>query len=180
MAVEWVDPDTLTQVAGTVARAADFNSVLQDLKYMYDPPRCTVRLNSAQTVANATDHTITWSAAVWDSHGDMWDVGAPSVITITRAGVYIFNLRTLWGTTSSGGKRAAFLHVNGVRRADFYQHSADGVNPFASANSVITNLAVADSVDVDVRQLSGAALNLEATRTVLSVVWIAAAPVSGE
>lgn len=180
MAVEWVDTATLAAVAGTEARSADFNSVLQDLLFLYDPPRCALRLTGAQEVANATDHTIAWDEAVWDSHGDMWDDGGPSKITITRAGVYSIHLSSLWGSTAAGGKRAAFLQVNGTRRRDLYQCSADGVNPFAMSTSVETNLADGDELDIDVRQLSGAALDLEATRTVLTVRWVAAPPSSGE
>lgn len=180
MPVEWVDPASLLAVAGTEARAADFNTVLDNLLYLYDPPRCALRLTSAQEVANATDHTIEWDEAVWDSHGDMFDVGGPSVVTITRDGVYGIQLGTLWEETASGGKRAAFLQVNGSRRRDFYQGSADSVSPFALSTYVETNLADGDSIDIDVRQLSGAPLDLIALRTVLVVRWVAAPPASGE
>lgn len=180
MAVEWTDPASILAVAGTEARAADFNTALDNLQFVYDPPRCALRITSDQEVANATDHTIEWDEAVWDSHGDMWDVGGPSVVTITRDGVYSFQLSNLWEESAAGGKRAAFLQVNGTRRADFYQASADGVSPFASSNTIETNLEDGDSIDIDVRQLSGAPLDLIANRTRLIVRWVAAPPASGE
>lgn len=179
MAVEWTAP--ITFVVSNKVTAAQLNAHVRDNSlYLFDAPRCALRLTAVQPVANATDHTVSWGEAVWDSHGDMWDVGAPSVVTITRAGVYAVNLSVLWADTALGGKRAAYLQVNGVRRRGFHSASADNVNPFESSNTIETNLAVSDSIDIDVRQLTGAALNLAALRTVLTVRWVAAAPAVGE
>ncbi len=176
---EWVDPDDLVAVAG-IAQSADFNTVLDNLIYLYDAPRCALRLTSAQEVANATDHTVSWSQAVWESHGDMWDVGGPSSVTMTRAGVFAFNLSAEWEESAAGGKRAAYLHKNGTRLRKFHELSADGVSPFASSNTIETNCVDGDVFTVVVRQLSGAALDLVANRTVLTVRWVAAPPASGE
>lgn len=179
MPVEWTPP--LTWTVGAKVTAAQMNANIRDNElYLWDPPRCAVRLTADQAVANATDHTVSWGEAVWDSHGDMWDAGAPSVVTITRDGVYNIHLSTLWESTASGGKRAGYLQVNGTRRRGFYSVSGDGVDPVEMSTSVQTNLADGDSIDVDVRQLSGASLDLIATRTVMTVIWVAAPPVSGE
>lgn len=176
MPVEWVDPDDLVAVAG-LARSADFNTVLDNLKYLYDPPRCCVRLTGTQEVANASDHTIEWDEAVWDSHGDMWDAGAPSVVTITRAGIYAIQPATLWATSADAGKRAIFLQVSGTRRRGI---QVPAVSPSELVLPVLTNLEDGDYIDVDVRQLSGGPLDLQSTRTLMTVMWVAAPPVSGE
>lgn len=176
MAVEWVDPDDLTAVAGTEARSADFNSVLQDLKYLYDPPRCAVRLTADQTIANSTDVAIDWDEAVWDSHGDMWDSGAPSRVTITRSGLYYILPSALW-EEDDVNRRALFLEVNGVRRRGQQQASSE---PIEHQLPAITNLADGDYIEIVARQNSGTSQDLIATRTVMTVVWIAAPPVSGE
>lgn len=179
MPTEWTDPITWT--VGAKVTAAQMNANIRDNElYLFEPPMCALRLTATQSVANATDHTVSWDEAVWDSHGDMWDVGAPSVVTITRDGVYDITLSSLWADTALGGKRAAYLQVNGSRRRGFYSVSGDGVNPVEMSNSVKTNLADGDSIDVDVRQLTGGALNLAATRTVLTVLWVAAPPLAGE
>ena len=167
MAVEWVDPDSVTAAAGNEARSADFNSALQDLKYLHDPPRCKVRLNASQSVANATDHAITWPATVWDSHGDMWIIGSPTRVTITRDGVYTIVITPQWFSDVDG---TVWLEVNGDLRA----------GPIKGQLVVETNLADGDYLEAFVRQTSGAAVNLLATRTTLSVRWSAAPPVSGE
>lgn len=179
MPVEW--PGLKTWTVGELGRAADLNAYLRDaIDYLSNPPRCALRLTAAQAVANATDHTISWDEAVWDSHGDMWDVGAPSTVTCTRDGLLLFNLTDEWAETANGGKRAARLHKNGSQLRKFHESSADGVSPFASSNSIITNCLDGDSFTVVTRQLSGASLDLAATRTVLNVIWIALPPASGE
>lgn len=179
MPTEWTTPITWT--VGAKVTAAQMNAHIRDNSlYMWDPPRCALRLTAVQAVANATDHTVSWSEAVWDSHGDMWDVGGPSSIMITRDGVYAFNLTTEWAETANGGKRAARLHKNGTQLRKFHEISADGVSPFAASNTIETNCVDGDVFTVVVRQLSGASLNLAATRTVLTVRWVAAPPVSGE
>lgn len=180
MPVEWVDPATLLATAGDEARAADFNTVLDNLSYLYDPPRCALRLTAPQEVADGSDHTVDWDEAVWDSHGDMWDSGGPSSVLATRPGLLSFNLTVEWDLSASGGKRAAYLHKNGDRLRKFHELSADGVSPFASSNTIETNCAVGDSFTIVTRQLSGTALDLVAARTVLTVRWVAAAPSVGE
>ncbi len=180
MAVEWVDPDDLTAVAGTEARSADFNSVLQDLKYLADPPRCAVRLTADQSIANSTDVAIDWDEVVWDSHGDMWDDGAPSRITITRPGVYFINTSLLW-EENDVNRRAIFFEVNGGvgadRRRGQQQASSE---PIEHQLPVITNLADGDYFEIVVRQNSGSAQDLIATRSTMHVVWIAMPPETGE
>lgn len=179
MAVEWTTPITWT--VGAKVTAAQMNANVRDNSlYIYDPPRCALRLTSAQEVANATDHTIEWDEAVWDSHGDMWDSGGPSAVLCTRDGLLTFELTNEWDADANGGKRAAYLHKNGTRLRKFYEASADGVSPFAMSNPITTNCVDGDSFTVVVRQLSGGALDLIAARNVLTVRWVAAAPVSGE
>lgn len=179
MAEEWTDPKTW--IVEELLRAVDLNTYVRDnLLYLFDPPRGAFRLTGAQEVDHANDHTVAWDEAVWDSHGDMFDPGGPSTITCTRDGVLAFNLTAEWAETAGGGKRAAYLHKNGTRLRKFHELSADGVSPFASSNTIETNCVDGDSFTVVVRQLSGAALDLVANRTVLTVRWVAAPPASGE
>jgi hypothetical protein len=110
----------------------------------------------------------------------MWDSGGPSAILCTRDGVLVFNLTVEWEDSAAGGKRAAFLYKNGTLLRQFHSATADGVSPFSMSNTIESNCADGDSFDVRVRQLSGAALDLVANRTVLTVRWVALPPTSGE
>lgn len=177
MAVEWVDPDSVTAAAGNEARSADFNSALQDLKYLHDPPRCAVRRNTNQAVTTATATAISWSAAVWDSHGDMWDSGAPTRVTITRDGVYTIICSVLWEDNATG-VRSLILKVNGSTNRRGNQQDAS--SPLEQQLSLETNLADGDYIEVIATHNAGSDQDLVATRTVMTVRWAAAAPASGE
>lgn len=176
MSTEWTAPKTWT--VGEVLPAADLNTYVRDnTLYHHDPPRCAVRLTSTQTVTNATDHPLAWDEAVWDSHGDMWDVGAPGTVTITRDGVYSIHCATLWGDSTDAGKRAIFMDVDGTRRRGI---QVPAVSPSEIVLSVETNVGAGQAITFDVRQLSGGDLDLQPLRTVATVRWVAAVPASGE
>lgn len=165
----------LVQVNG-LAVPEDFNKLLDWVRFLADPPGVAVRLTATQQVNNSVDHTISWHEATWDSTGgDMWNAGGPSKILITRPGVYLFQLSKLWQASTQGGKRAAFLHVNGTRRRGD-QPTATDADPFESSPSWVTNLAAGDECDIMARQLTGGALNLEPHRTVLTVMWLRLPP----
>lgn len=175
MVTEWTPPRTWT--IDQKVRAADLNTDVRDnLLYLYDSPACAVRLTTAQSVPNATDHTISWHEAVWDSHGDMTDiVGAPTTITITRSGLYLIDANMLWAGSTDAGKRAMHLHVNGdtVARRGL---AVPAVSPSEGGRTWLTNLAALDSLTFKARQLSGAALDLQPTRTVVTIAWFRGAP----
>jgi hypothetical protein len=173
----WYDPDTLLQTASTEARAADFNKVVENLRFLHATPQVAVRLTSTQSVADATTHTIAWDEAVWDSDGDMWVGTAASKIVIPRAGVYSIVCACLYAAANDASKRSVFLHVNSnatARRG----LQVPAVDPSEIILHAETNLAANDELDFRVRQLSGGALNLEPTRTVATVRWVGAPPTS--
>jgi plastocyanin len=173
---DWYNPDELLQTAATEARAADFNKVVENLRFLHATPQVAVRLTSTQSVADATTHTITWDEAVWDATGGtMWNSGASSKIVIPRAGVYSVVCACLYAAADDNTKRSVFLHVNSnatARRG----LQVPAVDPSEIILAADTNLAANDELDFRVRQLSGAALNLEPTRTVATVRWVGAPP----
>lgn len=180
MAVEWVDLSGLVAVAGE-ARSADFNSVLQNLEYLYTTPQVAVRLTAPQSIPDATDTTIQWQSQAWDTNG-MWGIAAPSKIVIPRDGVYSIICSVLWAEADDGTKRSAFLDVNGARRTGIQVPSVD---PTEFQLVCETNLVTGDELEVDVRQLSGAALDLLGrpggtgdARTRMTVRWVGAPPVT--
>ena len=177
---DWTDPDELDITVGDLPRAAWANAVLDNLRFLYETPALAVRLTSPQTIPDATDTTIVWSQAVWDSTGQMWDAGAASKIQIVRAGLYSVSCSLLWdGTAGDASKRAAFLNVNGTRRRGL---QIPAVNPSEFQFSADTTLAEGDEIDIEVRQLSGADLDLlsSGNRTVMTVRWVRALPSTPE
>lgn len=178
MSQTWTDPHTFTP--GELPRAADLNILRDDLLFLFDPPRCAVRITSNKLVASQSDTALTFDQAVWDSTSRMWTPGSPTRVSAQRAGIYSFALASLWDDNAASGgiKRAAYLHVNGTRRRDFY--SVPPSSPTAMSTTVETNLNAGDYIEVFARQDSGDPLNLVAQRTVLIVRWVAAEPPFGQ
>lgn len=173
MPVEYTD---LTHVAASSgARSADFNTLIDNVEYLADPPRAALRRNTIAGIDTATDTAINWSL-VWDSHGDMYDAGSPSRLLITRPGVYHFVISVLW-EENNDGRRAVFVEKNGVRLRGAQQV---GASPAEQVLVVETNAAAGDYFEVVVRQTSGVFLQVQPARTVWMSRWVAMAPVSGE
>lgn len=166
---DYVDPGNFA--IGDLLRAADLNQMLDNLRYFYDIPAAAVRLDSPQSVQSQSDTTIVWSSNRWGSEPAMWDDTSPSNVLIVRPGVYEIVCAALWDDTQDVTKRALFMHVNGVRRRGI-QYLATA--PTEQVLTSVTNLGDGDSVSFQVRQLSGGPLDLQPTRTIATVRWVAA------
>lgn len=166
---EWTDPGSLTAVSG-VAASADFNAMLENLRFLHEAPQAAVRLTSSQEVASGSDSIVEWDQAVWDEW-DMWDDSSPGVLVIPRQGLWLFNVGVLWEQqdTPSEDIRRVFLHVDDNRRRG---DAGLATNPHESSTTFVTSLAEHDAVDFRVRQGSGGALDLQATRTVAVALWV--------
>jgi len=165
---DWTDPKTW--VTGGTVTAPEMNAHLRDnLLYLYDAPAVAVRLTSAQTITDATDTTVSWDEAVWESVSTMWDVATPSKIIIPRDGVYSIVFNCLWDAGADGTKRASFFDVDGVRRRGTQVASVD---PTEFQLVAETNLATDEELEFDVRHLHGSDLDILATRTVCTVRWV--------
>lgn len=176
MSSQWTPPPSFTP--GGLLRAVNLNIFRDNLRFLYDKPRVAVRLTAAQSVNSQADTTVSWGQRPWGWPG-MWNPQSPASVLIERPGIYAFGLSMLWNDNArSGGiKRAAFLHVNGSRRAGWCQIPPSSPSEYSGV--IYTNVAAGDVVTVQVRQDSGAPLSLQPTRTRLTVVWDAAPPHSG-
>lgn len=165
----WTPTDEMAVSIG-LARATWANEVVGNLDFLYDTPAVTVRLTTAQEVANADDHAVEWDEAAWDTTGgDLHDSGSPSAILWPYApAVLDFNCATLWdGVPDDASKRAIFLERNGTDRLRGVQIPA--VNPSEIILSGSTSVATDDYLEFVVRQLSGAPLDLQPLRTICTV-----------
>jgi hypothetical protein len=155
----WTDPDTLKQTAGTQARSADFNAAMDNLLFLFEQPRITLRNNADQPVAHATDVTLSWPNLLGSDTWNMWDVGSPTVVVCKVKGTYLIRVRLL----GEGGDTGAWhirLQVNGTtfvggRRARM-------TNPYEDSISWETALDVNDDIRIIARQTSGETRNIQA------------------
>ena len=171
----WTDPKTFT--VGELLTAADLNAYVRDnLDFLYRKPIVTVRLTATQSVASASDHTVQWDEAEWDyADTAMWDVGTPGSIVIDRPGIYEVLPSGLWeGTTDDSSKREVAVELNGTTRLTMDSRLSTS-SPEGQAK-IFTNLGTGDYLEIVVRHLSGAAIDLQPTRTRCTVAWWGPAP----
>jgi len=171
----WTDPKTFT--VGELLTAADLNTYVRDnLDFLYRKPIVTVRLTATQSVASASDHTVQWDEAEWDyADTAMWDVGTPGSIVIDRPGIYEVVPSGLWeGTTDDSSKREVAVELNGTTRLTMDSRLSTS-SPEGQAK-IFTNLGTGDYLEIVVRHLSGAAIDLQPTRTRCTVAWWGPAP----
>jgi len=171
----WTDPKTFT--VGELLTAADLNTYVRDnLDFLYRKPIVTVRLTSTQSVASASDHVVQWDEAEWDyADTAMWDVGTPGSIVIDRPGIYEVVPSGLWeGTTDDSSKREVAVELNGTTRLTMDSRLSTS-SPEGQAK-IFTNLGTGDYLEIVVRHLSGAAIDLQPTRTRCTVAWWGPAP----
>jgi len=170
----WTDPDEMTTTG--VIDSATFTLIRDNLKFLYRKPIVTVRLTAAQSVANASDHVVQWDEAEWDfADTAMWDVGTPGSIVIDRPGIYEVVPSGLWeGTTDDSSKREVAVELNGTTRLTMDSRLSTS-SPEGQAK-IFTNLGTGDYLEIVVRHLSGAAINLQPTRTRCTVAWWGPAP----
>jgi len=177
----WTDPDELTTVTGEVLGSADLILIRDNLKHLWDEsPRITVRLTAAQSVANASDHTVQWDEAAWDSTGgNMWDSGTPVSIVVPAGagGLYLGIAQDVWeGTSDDASKRDFAIEKNGTDRLALNSRPASS-SPGGQC-MLLTSLAAADYLEVVARQLSGSAIDLQSGNpgTRFTLVLIGADP----
>lgn len=174
--MSWTDPGTMDgALTGDALPLAWWNAAMANFEFLHFTPQVAVRLTSAQSVADATTDLVSWDEAVWESPDTMWDAAEPTEIVIPRAGIYTICASTLWDAATDGTKRAIFIHVNGDASPRIGQQ-VPSTDPTEFTLSFDTNLAENDVIDMRVRQLSGAALDLLPTRTRMTVRWVGAAP----
>ena len=171
--MSWTDPDTLMTAPADFLPAATVNAILENQKFMYATPQVAVRLTSSQSVADATTDVVSWDEAVWETPDTMWDAGTPTKVVVPRTGIYSICASTLWDASTDGTKRAIFIHIDGDVTPRIGMQ-VPAVDPTEFTLSFDTNLDEGSEIDMRVRQLSGAALNLLDTRTRMTVRWIGA------
>jgi hypothetical protein len=141
-------------------------------------PACTASLTGTQSIANATDQTVSWNTAS-PNNDTMWSSGSPTKLTVVTAGVYVLAARAHF-VSNGTGTRAGHIMTNGTsiiaNSVAVTAVNAVGV----SADTIFTlvspplRLPVGTTIYFSVFQNSGGALSLSNTLggTMLSAIRI--------
>ena len=172
---EWTNPDDLEKAPADYLTSTNWNAVLGSLLFHHATPQVAVRLTASQAVADSTTDVVSWGEAVWETPDTMWDASAPTLVVVPRSGIYTICASALWAAGTDGTKRALFIHINSsaTPRIGLQLPSTD---PTEFTLSFDTNLALGDTIDMRVRQLSGGSLSLLDTRTRMTVRWVGDPP----
>lgn len=74
-------------------------------------PSCHVRRSTAQTAQTGVATSVTFTDAPDDRFG-MWDPANPSVVQITKPGLYLFQAQLTWFENATGFRLTNFLGAN--------------------------------------------------------------------
>jgi len=128
---------------------------------------CKVFIGAAQSIANATLVTVTYSDEAFDTDGFHSTVTNTDRITIPsgKGGYYLVNWTVNFADNATGYRTSQVLK-NGSRIG--YGNWCDAISgdPTVTSNSVILNLAAGDYLTIQVAQTSSGSLNLSVSSPV--------------
>jgi len=114
----------------------------------------------SQSVANATNATLTWNVESFDTNGfhDNSTNNTRMTIPTGYGGTYYWSTTVGWGTSAAAGNKTIQIRKNAA--TIFYNEYPDNAKVDFINLSGILNLAAADYLEVMVRQSSGGAVNV--------------------
>jgi hypothetical protein len=120
--------------------------------------------SAVQSIATATYAVVTWDTESFDSDGFHDNSTNTSRLTIPsgKAGKYLFNLKTVFNSTSSTGDRILYFFKNGseVNESPFALTTRSNLQMSLTS---IQSAAVGDYFEMYVFQTSGGSINLDKT-----------------
>lgn len=111
--------------------------------------------NGNQSIANGTNTSITWTETT-DEGGDFASPTTQYICPV--AGVYEIDYEFQWDGNATGIRIARIL-INGVVQSENYK-TPGHANDVSQERHVKMKLAITDTIEVQVRQTSGGALNV--------------------
>jgi len=159
----YVDPNTVHNPAtGTVAPASWGDTIRDDLEFFIDPPACSVKHSTTQSIATATAVALACDTEDFDNNAMHSNVTNNSRITIVTAGRYEF-ATTLRYAFNATGSRLARFQVNGgtVYEVMFVAASTATNDTTVVGGTKKLTLVAGDYVQTIGFQTSGGNLNVE-------------------
>lgn len=122
-------------------------------------PTAKVYLNAAQTIATGATFTgVLWNATEFDPWG-MYTSGSANVV-VPITGRYLVTGQCSWLGNNTGYRTAVLQHSNGTTNFAYTQVDAGTANQFSLSVSSVRTASVGESFSLQVRQGSGANLDL--------------------
>ncbi len=152
-----------TQTDGNVIGASDWNTDLVDnIKFLADPPRVLTYRNSNQSVPDATDTIPLFNAETRDTDSMHSTSSNQGRLTASTAGLYQVTFRAYFAA-ATGGYRQARIYLNGVGVTVIDEATNDSPSSTTSTSllcQVEQYLDVGEYVEAYVYHTRGSSLNL--------------------
>jgi len=164
----------LTAVAtGAVLTATNFNNAQTTLNNHTVPAMCRISQSGGQTINDATNTTITFSAEQFDTDGMHDLVTNNSRITINTAGVYLV-VGSLNYTAGVSDDAALNILKNGSGGNGAFVSFGPANTSAGMTTTTVLNLVVTDFLQLQAYQNNSAntSRTTDTTATYLSAVWI--------
>lgn len=168
-----------TRSTGFLVTAAVWNQdVVDNVAFLYSPPRAQVRRNSTQSITNGAWNLVTWNVEDVDTDG-LFATGTGDRFTAATAGRYLVAF-SIGFTTNTTNARGWAIAKGTSAGANFVASKIQNpVATFGSPEAITAEvvLAVGETVSCQVFQNSGASLNTDAdasnTPARATVRWVA-------
>ncbi|RCG19123.1 hypothetical protein DQ384_38245 [Sphaerisporangium album] len=153
-------PAPRTWVVGEVVTAAKMNELRDALNFMLSPPLFILGHSVAQATPNSANYNLLFDTEVVDRDNGHSTVTNTSRYVSQTAGYYALSANVPWVTNGTGVRQVFFL-INGTTLAGWVSLQAGASGSMGLSLSRRIYLAVADFVEVQTFQSSGAALNTQ-------------------
>lgn len=119
---------------------------------------------AAQSIGSGVDTAISWDTVKWNN-GGLWDAGAPTFFTVPADGLWLIVTGVEWAANAASYRKVNInIFTGGIftTTAQSVQDSANTVAGVTTAQSCsnIAKLVAGQQVQVAVRQVTGAGLNI--------------------
>jgi len=158
--VPYVDLNTIHNPAtGTVPPAAWGDQTRDNFEFLIDPPACSVKGSSAQSINNGTTTSLNAGTETFDNDSMHSTVTNTSRITIQTAGRYLVFALVRYAANVTNARTLGLL-VNATTNHDLTNVDAASTGDTFLSGSKSFVFSVGDFVECRATQYSGGALNV--------------------
>jgi hypothetical protein len=165
-----------TVAAGDVATAAAWNVVTADVNNLIVPPAVQV-VRTSDLTSYTSNSNITWQSITsgFDTDG-MWSAGAPTVLTVNTAGMYLIVATLAYSGAATIALAGGNIVVNGTSIVQ--QYSPPLTNSGYLSISAVVNLAATNTISAQLGFSGGSAYVVKGSATFndlqsrLTATWI--------
>lgn len=158
-----------TIATGQPFLAATLQQTNDNGEFLIDPPSCSIKETTPQSIATATDTALTADEENYDNDSMHSTATNTSRVTVQTAGRYLAAGTVEFASNSTGGRRFGF-RVNGTTSYSLVSGPTSSTAAMVLSGSRTFILAAGDYLEVMASQSSGG--NLDVTLLDFSVLFI--------